>query len=130
MNRRSFGRAGECSAALYLESRGFSILGRNVYSVRCEIDIIAVSTEYILFVEVKTRRQRPLEKSVYGRPARAVDSAKRRHMIDAARLYIHEHPDVIGNRQPRLDVIEVYADPSSEVYRVLDIEHFPGAVHR
>ena len=130
MNRRSFGRAGECSAALYLESLGYEILGRNVYSGRDEIDIIAANSEYILFVEVKTRRQRPSERTPYGRPARAVTAEKQRHMIAAAWLYIHEHPDTVANRQPRLDVIEVYVDPSSDAYRVLDIEYFPGAVHR
>lgn len=121
---------GECSAALYLERLGFEIVGRNVYSGHDEIDIIAVDSEYILFVEVKTRRLRPGVSSPWGRPAAAVDRSKRQHMLDSAGRYISEHAENVGERQPRLDVIEVYVDPSREEYRVLDIEHFPGAVRR
>ena len=54
MDNRSFGRVGENSAALYLQEKGFNIIGRNVYVGRCEIDIIAENGDLLLFVEVKT----------------------------------------------------------------------------
>ena len=129
MNKRGFGRTGEVSAALYLEKLGFEIVGRNVYVGRCEIDVIAKNHELLLFVEVKTRRQVPGVKSIYGRPASAVNHTKRQNMLDAARRYLHENREDVQDLQPRIDIIEVYVDPRDSAYRVLDIKHFPNAVH-
>ena len=130
MNKRSFGHVGENSAALYLESHGFEIVGKNVYVGKCEIDIIAKNSDLIVFAEVKTRRQVPDKHSPYGRPATAVNFTKRKNMIDAAVRYIHENKEFCSELQPRIDIIEVYVDPESSAYRVLDIKHFPNAVHR
>jgi len=130
MDKRSYGRIGENSAALYLKSKGFNIIGQNVYVGRCEIDIIAENGDLLLFVEVKTRRQRPDTHSIYGRPASAVDREKRENLLSAARRYLYEHREATASLQPRIDIIEVYADPTDTAYRVLDIRHFPNAVHK
>ena len=129
MDNRSFGRVGENSAAIYLEKNGFNIIGRNVYVGRCEIDIIAENGDLLLFVEVKTRRQAPDVKSIYGRPASAVDREKRQNLMSAVRRYLHETRKETEAFQPRIDIIEVYVDPSEKAYKVLDIRHFPNAVH-
>lgn len=129
MDNRSFGRVGENSAAIYLEKNGFNIIGRNVYVGRCEIDIIAENGDLLLFVEVKTRRQAPDVKSIYGRPASAVDREKRQNLMSAVRRYLHENRKETEAFQPRIDIIEVYVDPSEKAYKVLDIRHFPNAVH-
>lgn len=129
MDNRSFGRVGENSAAIYLEKIGFNIIGRNVYVGRCEIDIIAENGDLLLFVEVKTRRQAPDVKSIYGRPASAVDREKRQNLMSAVRRYLHENRKETEAFQPRIDIIEVYVDPSEKAYKVLDIRHFPNAVH-
>ncbi len=130
MDRRSFGRVGENSAALYLKAQGYNIIGQNVYIGKCELDIIAENGELLLFIEVKTRRQLPDTRSIYGRPASAVDRKKREHLLAAAAGYLHENRESTSHLQPRIDIIEVYTDPASDVYRVLDIRHFPNAVHR
>lgn len=130
MDKRAYGRVGEDSAASYLKRRGYNIVGQNVYVGKCELDIIAENGELLLFVEVKTRRQRPDVKSIYGRPATAVDSKKRVHLLEAASRYLYENRESTRHLQPRIDIIEVYADPSTDSYRVLDIRHFPNAVHR
>jgi len=129
MDNRSFGRVGENSAALYLQKNGFNIIGRNVYVGRCEIDIIAENGDLLLFVEVKTRRQKPDVKSIYGRPASAVDREKRKNLLSSVKRYLCENRESTEAYQPRIDIIEVYVDPSDKVYRVLDIRHFPNAVH-
>ena len=70
------GAWGEQVAADYLDERGYRILGRNVrFGSRCELDLVARSPapETLVFVEVKTRRTED-----FGRPASAVDRAKRR----------------------------------------------------
>ncbi len=49
------GKQGERSVALYLQQRGFRILGKNVYTRWGEIDIIAARGNTIHAIEVKTR---------------------------------------------------------------------------
>ena len=53
--KKSVGNLGEDYSSRYLESRGYTILGRNVYVDKKEIDIIAEKDGVISFVEVKTR---------------------------------------------------------------------------
>ena len=130
MNNRSFGHIGEASAAIFLEKQGFRIIGKNVYVGRCEIDVIATNGDLLLFVEIKTRRQAPDTHTFYGRPASAVNAAKRQNLLEAARRYLYENREQTEMLQPRIDIIEVYVDPTSDTYRVLDIRHFPNAVHR
>ncbi|MBR6807474.1 MAG: YraN family protein [Clostridia bacterium] len=130
MNKRSFGHIGENSAAIYLEGLGFEIVAKNFYVGKFEIDLIAKNSDLLVFAEVKTRRQYPDRHSPYGRPAAAVNYTKRKNMIDAALRYIHENKEFCLELQPRLDIIEVYVDPDDVAYRVLEIKHFPNAVHR
>lgn len=127
MNTREYGRLGEDSAAKYLESRGYRIIGKNVQVGHDEIDILAEGGEYLVFAEVKTRRQFPDGNPAYGIPASAVDERKQSNLIRAAETYISSHE---SDKSPRIDVIEVYADPSCEEYRVLDIRHYENAVQK
>ena len=129
MSTRSLGRMGEESAALYLQQNGFTVLARNTYLGHPEIDIIAVNDTHLIFAEVKTRRMRPDVRSRYGRPADAVNAAKRQHLQDAVQLWLRENRGAYGNRIPHIDIIEVYIDPSSSEYRVLDIRHYRNAVN-
>jgi len=129
VSTRSLGRAGEESAALYLTENGYTVIARNVQMGHLEIDIIAGNETHILFAEVKTRRAYPGAKNRFGRPADAVDTKKRSRLLSAARLFMRENAHVCGERIPNIDVIEVYADPASETYRVLEIRHFRNAVN-
>ncbi|MBQ9881690.1 MAG: YraN family protein [Synergistes sp.] len=49
------GMLGEDTAAAYLENIGFILIGRNIRTGRCEIDILAKDRDEIVFVEVRTR---------------------------------------------------------------------------
>lgn len=129
MNKRSFGRIGENSAALFLEKKGFKVVGKNVYVGRCEIDLIAKNDSKIIFVEVKTRRQLPGTRSKYGYPGSAVDYRKKSNLLLSAKKYLTEHRNEVRGLNPRIDVIEIYVDPTESVYKVLEIKHFPNAVH-
>lgn len=129
MDNRALGRTGENSAAMYLEKNGFRIIGRNVYVGRSEIDIIAENGVSLIFVEVKTRRQYPDVRRPFGRPAAAVNYKKRETLLASVRRYLYENKEIRKNLRPRIDIIEVYVDPKCPVYRLLDIKHFPNAVH-
>lgn len=127
MDTQTLGRLGEETAARFLESRGFRIIERNLHIGHAEIDIIAEDAVYLLFVEVKTRRQVPGANTPFGTPSEAVDARKQSLLLKAAETYLTEHESM---KFPRIDVIEVYADPDCTAYRVLDVRHFENAVRK
>ena len=127
MDTQTLGRFGENTAAQLLMSRGFRILHRNLRIGHAEIDLVAENGAFLVFAEVKTRRQIPGAPSPFGTPAEAVDARKQTMLTGAAEAYLAEHaPDKFF----RIDVIEVYADPQSADYRVLDVRHFENAVRK
>ena len=101
MNKRKVGTAYEKKAGEYLASCGYEILE---YNYRCrigEIDIIARDGEYLVFVEVKYRRD---EGS--GNPLEAVTPAKQRVICRVASYYLYTHG--YGEDMPcRFDVAAV-----------------------
>ncbi len=109
MTTRDFGLLGESCAAEYLKSRGYEIKNRNVRVGHDEIDIIAQYGEYLIFAEVKTRRQIPDSSVPFGTPASAVNEEKQKNMIRALEGYLASNATDL---QPRIDVIEVYVSPS------------------
>ena len=74
---------GEEVAADYLQQKGFIILERDWHSGHRDLDIIARKDEFIVFVEVKTRRN--IE---FSTPEQAVDWQKRRNLRFAINHYI------------------------------------------
>ena len=101
------GAWGERVAADFLHAKGYRILGRNVrFGSRCELDLVARSPapEALVFIEVKTRRNED-----YGRPASAVDRAKRRALGRAAVRYLRRVKAKPAHI--RFDVVEVVGAP-------------------
>lgn len=99
MNIGNTGLQGEKRVAQFLRNRGFNVIKRNFQCRFGEIDIIAENSEYILFVEVKTRKQNALISGV-----EAVDSHKQSRITLAAQDYISK---TLCEKQPRFDVAEV-----------------------
>ena len=97
-NKRQTGNLGEDAVCAYLVQHGAEILCRNFTIRGGEIDIIAKQGEWLLFVEVKTRRPGAM---VSG--AAAVDAVKQRRIIRAAEQYLLKNP---CDLQPRFDVAE------------------------
>ena len=100
-NSSETGIWGEKEAERLLKSKGYKILGWRVrIGDRDELDLVARDGEVLVFVEVKTRSSQD-----FGRPASAVDKAKRHTMSRAAVRYLKQikYPRV----NFRFDVIEV-----------------------
>ena len=98
-NKRETGNLGEDAVCAYLERQGAEILCRN-YTVRGgEIDIIARQSDWLLFVEVKTRRAGAVQTG-----ADAVTMKKQHFIIRTAEQYLLKNP---CDLQPRFDVAEV-----------------------
>ena len=130
MQKHTTGLIGEDIAAEYLEKEGFTVIARRYRTGHLETDIIASNGEYILFTEVKTRRERPDVAHPYGTPGDAVTPSKRKNLISAAEQYLKAHKEETAQLQPRIDVIEVYLDPTSETPRLLRLNHYKNAVRK
>ena len=85
-SRRGLGRWGERVAAEHLEGLGYIILERNYRCPIGEIDIVARHGEYLVFVEVRTKRSRAL-----GTPEESITLSKQHRLIDLAQTYIQSH---------------------------------------
>ncbi len=116
------GRLGEKLAAKYLKRNGYKIIAANKHQSHKELDIIASDKEYIVFVEVKTRGISSDRQDNYGTAASAVDKRKQSNLIYAARAYMAQNPT---NKQPRMDVIEVYLDKNTR--KLTEINHIRNA---
>lgn len=95
------GAWGEAIAAEVLRRKGFSLCTRNYRSRYGEIDLIVQNAEYLVFVEVKLRKN-----SNYGAAREFVDARKQGRLRQTALLWLEEHETEL---QPRFDVIEIYA---------------------
>jgi len=95
------GAWGEAVAQEYLRHKGYRILAANFRTRFGEIDIIARDAQYIVFVEVKTRRS-----CAFGLPREAVTWRKQQKILLAAQEWLQQNPLPL---QPRFDVIEVYS---------------------
>ena len=90
--------------AAFLRRKGFLILKRNFQCRFGEIDIIAENGDYIIFVEVKTRKENsavPIEETV--------DAFKKKRLILTAEQYLSNG---MCEKQPRFDVALVTVKPN------------------
>ncbi len=115
MNSVEIGNIGEDYVCSYLIKQGFEIVERN-YRIRGgEIDIIAVNDEYIIFVEVKSRKPHSM---VGG--FEAVNRRKQELIIKTAQDFCLKHPNML---QPRFDTAQVIVAEG----RVLSMDYIKNA---
>ena len=107
------GRRGEELAAEMLEGKGWTLLARCWRDGPREVDLVAVRSETLLFVEVKTRRGGAL-----GDALAAVTPAKRREVERAAAGWLRTEGVRIRDTHPfrrvRFDVVAVLLLPGAE----------------
>lgn len=98
-NKHLIGRTGEAAAARYLKQKGYTVVGQN-YSCRFgEIDLIVRDDAFIVFVEVKTRKNED-----FASAREYVTYAKQGRIRKTAMLWLGQNQTDL---QPRFDVIEV-----------------------
>ena len=93
------GKWGEDLAADYLQRKGYTIIERDWKSGKRDLDIIAQDGNVIVFVEVKTRRNR-----LFGEPEESVDYHKLQNLQQAISHYVkfkHIHQEI------RFDIISI-----------------------
>lgn len=96
------GRRGEEMACEYLQSLGYRLLEKNHRLGHLEIDLIMENDEFIVFVEVKTRKS-----NTFGEPESFVTLQKQRNMIRAANVYVQKNGI---RKEVRFDIVSVILD--------------------
>jgi len=118
MTNRELGAWGERAAAGYLEKKGYVISAVNYRTRLGEIDIICERGGFVAFIEVKLRKSRG-----YAHAREYVTAAKQRKIRSAALSWLQDNA---SSKQPRFDVIEIYA-PLGENTQRLEIVHIENA---
>ena len=112
------GAWGESVAADYLRKKRYKLLATGYRSRFGEIDLIVKDRKYLVFVEVKMRKNADFA------AARAfVDGRKQDKIRVTASVYLSQYPTKL---QPRFDVVEIYCPQGRETENP-DITHLEGA---
>lgn len=114
---KDIGRSGEKFAEKHLKKQGYKTVAKNFSSAHGEIDIIAESKDYLVFVEVKARKNNEENFKNYGLPGEAVNKTKQQHIIFTAQIFLQRHPT---EKALRFDVIEVYLGDKVEINHIED----------
>ena len=104
--KKERGDWGEERAALYLRLHGYRVVERNFRCRQGEIDVIARKGGFIVFVEVKLRKN-----ADFGEAREFVTYRKQLRVIRAAELWLVKNGCEL---QPRFDVIEIYAPKGTD----------------
>ena len=99
LNKRQKGAIYEEIASNYLIEQGIKIITKNYQIKQGEVDIIAEDKDYLIFVEVKYRKN-----ADFGYPYEAVSKTKQRKICLVARQYCYMNQIA---KQVRYDVISI-----------------------
>lgn len=114
MTNITIGKNGEEIAAKYLENKGYKILETNRrFSKLCEIDIIALDKNTLVFAEVKTRKT-----NICGNPLEAITKNKYTHIKQGLLLYLQENPKY---KKFRIDAISIILKPELKIEHLKNI---------
>lgn len=110
----SVGKKGEELARDYLLKIGYKILECNKrFSRFCEIDIIALDKNTLVFVEVKTRTS-----EICGHPLEAITRQKYKHIKQGVFMYLKNYPEY---RKFRIDAVSVLLKPEIKIEHLKNV---------
>ncbi len=108
------GSQGESLAMEALLQKGYQLLERNYRVGHLEVDLIMEDANYIVFVEVKSRKS-----ALFGEPESFVTLQKQRNIIRAANLYVLKNNIA---KEVRFDIVSVIIDQGIE-----SVKHIPNS---
>lgn len=111
------GNIGEELAEKHLRSLGYEILERNWHFGKNEVDLIAKDGDFLVIVEVKTRRS-----NYFGEPEEFVTRTKQRALIKAANGYITKK-DL--DLEVRFDIVSVIFSGRSHTVKQIKDAFYP-----
>lgn len=101
MNKREVGAQKEQLACTFLQGNGYEIIEQNYRCKVGEIDIVAKDGKYLVFLEVKYRKNINM-----GTPFDAIDYKKQKTIRTVAKFYMYENH--IGENEPvRFDAVGI-----------------------
>lgn len=112
MNTKKIGDKGENFATNILETKGYEILERNYRFKRCEIDIIALHNNLLIFIEVKA-----LQSFQHGYPEERVNQAKIAKIMEAAENYIFS---INWQKDIRFDILSINLNEPNQFLHIED----------
>lgn len=112
ISRIAKGAAAEDLALRYLEARGLTLVTRNFHCRTGEIDLIMRDGEYLVFVEVRSRRH-----ARYGAPAESVTRTKQQKLLRAAAFYLQRQRLNLPCRFDVVAILQPGGEPSMEWIR-------------
>ena len=112
---KKIGFYGENLASDYLISQNHKIIEKNFFSRNCEIDLITLDNEILVFTEVKARMY-----FKFGSPIESITFNKIKNIKKTAKYYIHKNNEY--NRFIRFDIIEIFLSSTNSNYKINHIE--------
>ena len=112
------GAWGEALAAEYLRKKKYQLVAVGYHSRFGEIDLIVQNKRFLVFVEVKLRKN-----GDFAQAMEYVNRRKQDRIRVTASMYLAQNPT---NLQPRFDVIEIYAPEGMETAHP-EIHHMEDA---
>ena len=106
------GKTGEKEACDFLAEKGYEILATNWRKEKAEVDIIAIKSNLLLLVEVKTRST-----DYFGDPGEAVGKQKQRMLVKAAEAFLEENE---LNVEVRYDIVSIILNDKAK--KIVHIE--------
>ena len=100
------GAWGEALAAQYLRKKHYKLVAAGYRSRFGEIDLIVQDRKYLVFVEVKLRKNQN-----FAQAMEYVDRHKQDRLRSTASIYLAQNPTKL---QPRFDVVEIYAPQGAD----------------
>jgi putative endonuclease len=115
MNTIDRGKLGEAIALEFLKNKDYYLVTTGWRTRFGEIDLIVKNREYLVFVEVKLRKN-----SQFAHAREYVGKTKQRKIRATASNWLTLNRT---NLQPRFDVIEVYMPTETSIPEIIHIEN-------
>lgn len=111
---RKYGNRGEDVATEYLQKKGYKLLARNWTASHHEVDIVMQDGDWLVMVEVKTRRS-----DRFADPIRAIDDEKLWNLMEAAKVYKQEHSEA-RHLLVRIDSVCIVGENCEQIEHLVD----------
>jgi len=118
--RQHLGRVGERLAMEHLQRLGYRVVTHNHRTRFGELDLIVCDDTWLVFVEVKTRR----DSGRAGSALEAIAAPKQRQVRSMAAAWLAETADRPRSRELRFDAIAVTVDRHGTL---VALDHVEGA---
>src|SRR4051812_36671480 len=105
---RALGAQAESRVAEFLRQKGYRVVDRNWTCRGGEIDLVCEHGDTLVFVEVRARTD-----DAHGTPLESVVDGKRRRLVRAAEIYLHQKK--LWDRACRFDVVAISGDAIEHV---------------